>query len=391
VLWTQDSILSSSLGVVRLRVSLPQSYESESGRDDRYPLLVVVGAEDNMAHAALISNLRLLSAPLSPALPPLIVIGVLSVGGETTLYPAGSTAATFRRRKSIADQFGTFFAAELLPWARQRFRTAPYTVIAGHSEPGHFAVSAYARFPEVFNGLVAISPAFWRIDDARNDDSLSRADALLIGRRARPGRAFVAVGQWDPVNIRRGVERFANQAKAAGVPLEYRILTNDNHQTARQTYVDGLRWLFAPISLSADRMYGMMQPFGRVEPRALLAAYDTTKAEYARGAAMFGLPPQLPESYLSSLFPFFVGAGDPRKELVDVGRALCEDEIRWYGERPFGHICLGDALVAASDVTRARKEYNSALDIARRQGLSGTVTFLERKLARLDSIPRNRK
>src|ERR1043166_153553 len=324
--WTADSITSRALGVVRFRVSLPPNYAAEAARNDHYPIAIVAGADDKDAQAALVANLRLLGGPLSPAVPSLIIVGMprFSDGG-TTLVPHGATSARFFNRRSVADEAADFVATELVPWLREHFRTTPYTVIAGHSDPGWFAIYAFARYPDVFQGAVAVSPAYWRVDEASNDDTLSGVDAALIARR-EPGRLFVAVGSWDPVAIRRGVDRFVAQVRGAKAPLEFDALQSDNHQTARlQGYIDGFRWMFLPISLSNDRMYAMMGAFGPVSRASLIAAYDSTKASYARGAQLLGLPTELPQSYLQALVPLFASPGDSRKELLDVARRLCED------------------------------------------------------------------
>src|ERR1043166_3741538 len=142
--WTADSITSRALGVVRFRVSLPPNYAAEAARNDHYPIAIVAGADDNDAQAALVANLRLLGGPLSPAVPSLIIVGIprFSDGG-TTLVPHGATSARFFNRRSVADEAADFVATELVPWLREHFRTTPYTVIAGHSDPGWFASYVY--------------------------------------------------------------------------------------------------------------------------------------------------------------------------------------------------------------------------------------------------------
>jgi predicted alpha/beta superfamily hydrolase len=385
--WTTDSIQSAALGAMRhVRIALPFEYAREGYEQERYAVLVVVGAEDGVAFGALLSNVRLLEGGLGGAVPPLIIVGVMPGGGPASdWYPLGSTALSFRNQDSQAQAVGQFLATELLPWVRQRFRTLPYTIIAGHSSPGHFAVYAFAHFPDAFQAAVAISPAYWWISRDANDDALSRADAELIAKRKEPGRLFIAVGAYDPVPIRDGVEHLTRHLMARGLTtkVQHQILAADNHGTSRQSgYVDGLRWVFHPISLSANQIYANMKPFGAIDTALLTRAYADTKRRYASGAREFGIPAALPESYVTAMARLL--SANRQSQLMPLVRHMCEDAVTWYSTRPSAHVCLAEVLLN-SDSLKARQHYGEALTLARRANMSNTVRVLERQLARLDS------
>lgn len=383
--WTTDSLNSAKLGATRrVLIALPNEYTDEAFARDQFPVLVVVGAEDALAFGALLGSLRLLQSPLGGAVPPMIVVGVQSGRGpKDDAYPAGSTANLFNKRESQAQAVAEFLSSELMPWVRERYRTLPYTVIAGHSAFGHFAVYAFAHYPDTFQAAVAVSPAFWWVTSNANDDALSKQDAMLIAQRRQPGRLFITTGAYEPKNIRTGVDHLITQLRAAKPATAFRhvILGEDSHQTSRQPgYVEGLRWVFQPISLSANDIYANMAPFGPLDTARISRAYVDAKRQYAAGAPIFGLGRDLPSSYLTFMARFLAS----RQELGSLARRLCNDAVNAYPSKPDGHLCVADRLLT-TDSTGARLHFAAALELARAANMKSTVTFLERRLASLDS------
>ena len=338
-----DSIRSEKLNVsVSLRVALPFEYASEQSVNDKYPVLIVLGAEGH-TFSAIVANLRLLDHPLGSPVPSLIVVGVASP--PSSPWP-GTTAAmdSLRPGAGGADAFVEFIADELIPWVHSQFRLLPYTVIAGHSVYGQLATHALARAPEVFDAAVAVSPAFWWLNDAVNDEDLTADHAHRIAGRGT-GRLYVAVGEFDPWPIRKAAQTFARQLRNAGAgdsTFSYVQLADENHQTTRHSgFVEGLRWIFRPVSLSSNAVYAAMGGYAPdIDSDSLRKAYEESKSAYAAGATLFGLPESLPARYLAALvrLPPIERRNDP----IPIHRLICEDFRRWYPERTSPPACRPD-------------------------------------------------
>jgi predicted alpha/beta superfamily hydrolase len=395
--WTYavDSVPSLLLGETRrIRVAVPAGYSSEDSQLRRYPVAVVLDAENETAFAALLTNLRLLEHPLGPAVPPMIVVGV--VAGRTRerdMIPKGS-AGMDRARPSAggAHLFSQFLEKELLPWVRERYRALPYTVLAGHSYGGHFAVYAFAHAPHAFQAAVAISPAFFWISPTVTDDSLARNYAQAIAKRSNSARLFIAAGAFEPENIRRGSASLEQDIRRAGegATVNFTWLADDNHQTARQRgLIEGFRWVFEPVSLSRNLVYGRLGP-DRVDTAGILIAYRDLKAQYAIGARRLGFPEALPPDFLSALAS--LGGGGPTHpgKPFPIGGVVCEDYLAWYPRMPGAYECRGTLLLLNGDSSQARVQYAKALAVARENKMRETAARFEERLAALDSVLESR-
>lgn len=390
--WSTDSVHSTTLGeTVELRIALPFGYSRQGGESVRYPVAIVVGADDRMAFAALLTNLRLLDGSYGSPVPSLIVVGVVPSPAIARVAhhptPIGGMAR-LRPSPGGAQPYGQFLSAELLPWLRERYRTLPYTVIAGHGGPGRFVVHAFANFPESFQAAVAVSPSFLWLSADTNDDELNRVYAERIAGRDQPGRLFITVGGYDPLPHRTGVRRLEAELSARKPPeveVRFERLPADHHQTTRQQgYIDGFRWVFEPVSLSRNRIYAMAGLAQDVDTAGIRRAYEDARRSYAAGARALGLPEALPWSYLETMTR--IGAGiDGRGAPSPIARTLCEDYVAWYPGKLPAHECLGDALLRDGDSLAARAHYETALELARSHGMSSTATALEEKIAEVDA------
>lgn len=337
--YVSDSIRSAALSTtVRLKIGLPLEYSAAESEDERYPVLVMLGARDDLAFAASLASLRLLNAPFGHAVPPLIVVGVAS-------DPASPYARSMVRIDSLranpggADAYAEFLAKELLPYIRARYPTSEYTAVAGHSRYGVLSIYSLALHPDAFDAAVAVSAAFWELGDGVNDRNLM--DRIV--QKIRPGqsRIYLGVGEYDSLPIRRASVAFANRLRRALAPERFRNqqLPGDTHQTTRQSgFVQGIRWLFEPISLAANPVYALMGGYQRdLDTAALGKAYAATKLRYARGAKALGFPEQLPSRYLGALISL-PPIDNPSKP-IPIYRLICADFAAWYPKKELPRAC----------------------------------------------------
>src|SRR5213592_1053034 len=244
--WTREVIQSTKLNEARpIFVATPASYARGT---DRFPVLVLLDANDGPQFVAALANVAFLAS--RGTIPSLIVVGVPNTKDRThDLTPAatGSGAKTFPTAGG-ADALADFISDELLPMVRKKYRTRATTILAGHSFGGLFALHVAANRPGAFTGIVAMSPALWW-----NDSSDVVAYSSAIAKSSKPLRLFATSGGLEPP-IDRTTKQFASRLdslKPATVGFAYRFYPENTHGlTPAPSLADGLRFVFEPISMS---------------------------------------------------------------------------------------------------------------------------------------------
>jgi enterochelin esterase family protein len=130
----------------KLWVYTPTGF-SKSG--DRYPLLILFDGDRNlMWMPKILDNLI-----AQKKIPPMVAVLV-----DNSVPSARRTELPCNR------PFADFLARELVPWAKEKYRTtrdATRTVVAGSSYGGLASVFAGLRHSEVFGNVVSLSGSFW--------------------------------------------------------------------------------------------------------------------------------------------------------------------------------------------------------------------------------------
>src|SRR5712675_2173036 len=145
--------------------------------------------------------------------------------------------------------FSDFIVDEVLPHVRAKYRTLSTTLLAGHSFGGLVALEVAANKPGVFNGVIAMSPSLWW-----NDSSgiVSYSDA--IARAAKGERLFVTSGGLEP-DIDRTTTHFTQRMDSLKPALiafgHQRYPKNSHNMMPAPSLVDGLRFVFKPISVAS--------------------------------------------------------------------------------------------------------------------------------------------
>jgi len=375
-LWTRDSLRSAILGEQRfLRVSLPAFYDAPFTAPDRFPVLIVLDAQSTLAFTAIVASVRMLSEAVStPAMPPLIVVGVETPNParfrDFTPPPVGAfVPSPGFSAPGGAPAFLRFLTEELRPYVASRYRAQSTTILAGHSLGGSFAAWAYGHAPGM-EGVIALSPTpGWVIED-----SLAGRQVLDgIAARPTPGRLFVANGTAEQY-LGAGVRTFVAALRTRNVPglaLQYEQLPDLAHGLVHYLgMVPGLQFIFRPVSLSG------FQPEYEVGEDVLAkfsAIYDSTRAAYLRGAQQLGMEPRLPGNFL-----------DRAREmtyppLAPLQLRLCQDRSTWYPTLWGGYDCAGDALARLGRAAEARGSYLRGSEVARAAGDTTTAERLRRK------------
>jgi predicted alpha/beta superfamily hydrolase len=364
-LWTRDVLNSSKLNEPRsIYVATPDGYR---GGTDRYPVLVVLDADDKPEFNLAIASAAFLAS--KGAIPKLIVVGIPNGKDRTHDLTPGATGATAKNFPTAggATRFADFIVDEVIPLVRSKYRTLPGIILAGHSFGGLLALEVAANRPGAFNGVIAISPALWW-----NDSSgiVSYSDAIAKSSKAQ--RLFVTSGGLEP-DIDVTTQRFSrrldslNPAKTA---FGHRRYPEDSHPlTPAPSFADGLRFIFDPVSV-ARLPIRFLGP--DTDSAGVVNAVIISKRLYANGARSFGLDERLPETELNFLgygvLQMMANPGTKYSPASIAGMAvwIFRQNVDLYPESANVYDSLGDGLVAKGDTTAAMAQFRRAIDVATR-------------------------
>lgn len=370
--WLKETFKSARLGDDRtIYVATPANYNAST---QRYPVLMLLDANDEPQWAAAVANVAFLAN--RGAIPDLIMVGVTNGKDRThDLTPAasGATAKTFPTAGG-AHVFTDFLVDEVLPRVRSHYRTLPTTILAGHSFGGLFALDVAATRPGAFAGIVAMSPSLWW-----NDSTPARDYATAIAKTQATTRLFATSGELEPpidVTTKRFAARL-DSLKPSSLAFHYQYYADDTHGlTPQPSLIDGLRFIFAPIALTRVPVMALDL---HADSATIVKAVTETEDSYVRGARALGLPDKFPESQLNS----FGYAVLQAFKMPNVAVWIFRKNVANYPESPNVYDSLGDALLAAGDSTSARAQFRMARDVAVRQGKPASEETLK-KLAALE-------
>jgi predicted alpha/beta superfamily hydrolase len=97
-------------------------------------------------------------------------------------------------RLAGADRFLAFIEKEVIPLVKSRYRILDYKALSGTSHGGQFAVNALIKRPNLFNGVIAISPSlYW------NNNQLLDLTEEALKNGTLNGRLFISIANEEPI------------------------------------------------------------------------------------------------------------------------------------------------------------------------------------------------
>ncbi|MDP5148862.1 alpha/beta hydrolase [Rheinheimera baltica] len=184
----QTTIQSEILTETReLVVYLPADYEDST---QPFPVLYITDGDIQGPHTA--ATLDYLSK--FDVAPSMIVVGIVNPrhkrAEDLTLTKDSSEQP---EHLAGADRFLSYIEQEVIPFIKSRYRTSAYQALSGTSHGGQFAVNALIKRPNLFNGVIAISPSlYWN-----NKQLLNLAEEALKNQ-ALKGRLFMSIANEEP-------------------------------------------------------------------------------------------------------------------------------------------------------------------------------------------------
>ena len=322
-------------------VALPKTYDTGL----EFPVLYLTDGDAHFRHTA--GTVSFLAR--NNRMPDMIVVALANTNRRRDLSPPGGDAGT-----GGADRLLDFFEKELIPTVDATYRTRPFRVFAGHSLGGLFAVHAFTARPELFNGVIAVSPSLWWAGGAPVD-SLGE----MLAKRERLDRVlFVTLGN-ERDAMRSNYERFVSLLEKTEVPGfvwgSSLIEEEDHGSVVLKSHYQGLEKIFEGWSPS---------------PGLFEAGLDALKRHYTDLSKRYGFDVGIPERTVNSLGYYLLGRDDLKGAL-----AAFRYNIERYPNSANVYDSYGAALERNNELEKARANYRRAFELAEKRPHPYTAVY----------------
>ena len=253
---TTLTIKSAVLGEDRpILVRTPRGYEVGNAR---YPVLYMTDGDAHIAHTSSTIDFLARNGRMSE----LIVVGIPNTDRTRDLSPtkvstAGATGAPQFPTSGGADKFLQFIETELMPEIEKNYRVHPYRILAGHSLGGLFAVHAMIAKPDLFNAIIAVSPALqWD-----NQVVIKRAEDFFKTRKEATRTLYLSLGR-EPGPIEDGFYQFKQlleRNKGKGLDWEVQEMPDEDHgSVVLRSHYFALRKIYSDWRIPQDPETGQV-------------------------------------------------------------------------------------------------------------------------------------
>ncbi|MBX2901678.1 MAG: hypothetical protein KF775_18660 [Cyclobacteriaceae bacterium] len=231
----------------RIWIYVPDQTSFQKKIEKRYPVLYLLDGESQFySTVGLVQQLS--QANLNSILPEMIIVGIENTNRYRDLTP-----------KVNSTPFITFLEKELFQYVDEKYRTAPYKLLVGHSLGGLLTIDILTNKPEMFNAYIAIDPSMWYADEQFLNQTISQLPKQKLTDR----KLFVGIANSLPPNVTlKNVSKdkssetrhirsilklgdFFSKQPNKGIQYKQNFYENENHNSAPLlTQYDGLRFVF---------------------------------------------------------------------------------------------------------------------------------------------------
>lgn len=285
---TTLTLQSAALDEARtVHVALPPNYDTSP---ERYPVVYVLDAQTFWLFQYAYGEANAL-AGLSK-MPPVILVGVTNPDRGADL-----TAASPTNDRGRANEFRSFLGNELQPLIDSRYRTAPYTVLIGHSLGGSFALHTLAHAPGTFDAYIAMSPAL-QVDDGTVFHEVK--EALESGMRYR-NTLFVSLADEDKDMLQyyEDFVQLISDTTPDGIAFSQMRFPDETHGS---TPMPGMH-------------HGLLAVWQDWMPPASINSFDVLLSHYRALSERYGYPVTMSARQASDFGLDLLDAGDPAAAL----------------------------------------------------------------------------
>ena len=366
---TRESLVSVGKARVQSRDVYVWLPEGDIGPVTRFPVLVLLDAQDQNQFRSALANIRYLID--RRVIPPLMVIGVpFGASRDHDLTPPAKgdippALQMLDEKPGGADAMGRFIIDELLPWADAHYPTLPVRLLAGHSFGGLFALYTAAMRPGVFRVVIAMSPSLWWNGGATGADLAARfaADSthtrtIFITSGAVEGPLDQAATQFATT-----LTSLVHDSAAMHLAFAHRRYARDNHgMTPLPSLVDGLRWAYAPMLVPVDSVFASLMSGPPQDSGQIVAVWQQLESSFHAGAASLGVPDAPFPEYTLNLLAYYC----TQVKQLRLANRLFLDNAKRYPKSSNAAESLAEGLLAVNDTSGAVAAFHRALALSTR-------------------------
>jgi predicted alpha/beta superfamily hydrolase len=333
----------------KIRVQVPAG----SDRFTSYPVLYLLDAEAQMN---LVSGQVQYLSESYKIIPSMIIVGIDNTDRMRDLTPSrpslgpdgkpDTSAKSPYKNTGGGETFLQFIKQELMPFIENRYKTAPFRILSGHSLGGLMAVYCLMKHPDYFNAYIAISPSFqW------DSNALLKEAAKASFGKEKNRMLFFSDANEDSAFHQNQLtfDSLLRQSKTAAFSYKRMFYPEETHISEPvKAFYDGIRFVYPAWHL----------PYNSSAFRKTLTS-AVVKQHYA----------QLSKTYAYDVVP-------PHDDILLISRFLRNDtarikdaiELLELNARHYPHSVanldtLGDTFLKAGDQPRALAAYKDALRI----------------------------
>ncbi len=315
---------------------------------DRYPVLYVLDGEGNFPHA--VTSVEFLAR--SGRIPPMIVVGIPNTNRTRDFTP---TAMDNRPNSGGGPAFLKFMKRELFPFIEKHYRTQPFRVLAGHSLCGMYALHTMATEPELFKGIIAMSPALMYDRNAPLNTITSRLSKPF----PHAIRLFVTLGN-EPgyVDTLNAFIIALKKTEAPDLRWIFRQYPEDTHMTVPlKSVYEGLEEIFFDWQVKLDTLDNGL---------------DALKSHYRAVSKAYGYTVRPAEPIVNMLGYQYLQNGNAQ-EAIEVFQFNMEQ----YPDSANVYDSLGEAFERTGNIQKALDLYRKAVKLAEKSGDPNLEIFKE--------------
>ncbi|MES2772677.1 MAG: alpha/beta hydrolase-fold protein [Bacteroidota bacterium] len=227
----------------RIYVHVPKT--DSAGIHKTFPVLYLLDGENHF---------HILSAYIDylshwEVIPPIIVVGIISVDRKKDLTPSKNTITydgkndTTLKPSGGNEHFFQFIQKELMPYMEANYKTNSFKILGGHSFGGNTAINCLLNHRDMFDAYIAVSPSLWW----DNRYLLKQADKKLIQSSVCNKILFYSDGN-EGGSFHTALSKFDSlivHKKLRGLRSKYKYYPGESHMTEPiVAYYDALRYIY---------------------------------------------------------------------------------------------------------------------------------------------------
>ncbi|MDD3557906.1 MAG: alpha/beta hydrolase-fold protein [Melioribacteraceae bacterium] len=346
VIGTKHSLRSNILNEDReYWISLPDSYNDKESSFQRYPVLLVLDGNLHFKSIAGIVNYMSSDVYKSWKIPEMIVVAIQNVDRRRDYTP--DKIITVRENNTGGgDSFLSFLEDELLPELDQKFRTASYRILFGHSLGGLLAVHTYMKEKTLFNSFIAVDPSFGTWDSETMDKKLD-----FLTEQSFERFIYIATANWGKRNIRnrdRHVRLYeALNSKCKGeLPAKLEYFDNEDHSSVPIiAFHNGISAIFEGYGISYRDVEDKKQLTQHFHALSERLSWDFRPPEYLVNQLGYRMLQSGNEKDKSTALEFFIL------------------NVENYPKSSNSYDSLGEAYETLGDTQKAIENYKKSLEL----------------------------